>query len=253
VVEPVEEVALAEEVSLGGVHVLPPEGVVLVQLPGLEAAHPTSDVGEREQQPTGEVVVAPPVDEPSAGELVPREAGLGGRAHERGSAGSETEPEVAGDLLSQPARGEVVASEGASLRLPEVALVERRGAVEQLEEALAPLARAVLLGRRLLVLERDAEAVGEPLDRPDEVEVLLFLDEGDRVSTLAAAEALEGAAVRRDAEARRLLLVEGAEADEAAPGLAQAGVGLDQRDDVRRLLDGLDGRVLDPRDQSLSA
>ena len=59
-------------------------------------------------------------------------------------------------------------------------------------------------------------------------------------------------AVGRDAEARRLLLVERAETDVAAPGLPQARVALDERDDVGRGLDRLDRCVLDPRHQSVS-
>ena len=91
-------------------------------------------------------------------------------------------------------------------------LIEGGRAVEQLEEPLLALARTILLRRGFLVLELDAEAVGKPFDRADEVEVLLLLDEGDRVATFAAAEAFERAPVGGDVEARRLLLVEGAEA-----------------------------------------
>ena len=57
-------------------------------------------------------------------------------------------------------------------------------------EAVAPLPLGLDPGRGLLVLERDAEPLGEPLDRPDEVEVLRLADERDDVAALAAAEAV---------------------------------------------------------------
>ena len=190
---------------------------------------------------------------PAPSSSSPREALTRRRARERGAARGEAEPELAADLLAEVARGEVLARERAALGLPQEPLVEGRRPVEQLEEPLAPLPRSVLLGRGLLVLELHAEPVAEPLDRADEVEVLFLLDERDRVAALAAAEALEGAAVGRDAEARRPLLVKRAEADVTAPRLAQARVPLDERDDVGRCLDGLDRGVLDPRHQRFSA
>jgi hypothetical protein len=45
--------------------------------------------------------------------------------------------------------------------------------------------------------------------------VLVLLQEGDGIAALAAAEALEDAQVGTDVEARRLLVVEGAEAEVA--------------------------------------
>ena len=69
-VEPVEQVALAEELALGRVDVLRAQRVVLAQLARLEAAHPPARVGQREEQAPVEVVVAAPVDEPGRGELL---------------------------------------------------------------------------------------------------------------------------------------------------------------------------------------
>ena len=138
----------------------------------------------------------------------------------------------AADLLAEAAALEVPARRLASRRVPEVALVEARRLLEQREQPLALPALAILLRRALLVLQRHVEAVGQELDRTDEVEVLELLDEGDRVAALAAAEALEGASIGRDTETRRLLLVKGAEPDEARTGLPQPRVALDERDDV---------------------
>ena len=130
---------------------------------------------------------------------------------------------------------------------PEHALVERRRLFEQRVEPILPPALRVGLRRRLLVLELDVEAVGEPLDRADEVEPLGLADERDRVAADPAAEAVVRAAVGRDRERRRLLLVERAETRVAPADLAQARAGLDEVDDVRRGLHGVDRRVLDPR------
>ena len=187
------------------------------------------------------------VTSPAAGELVRREALLArllrraSRPPARGRAGTPCTPPR---RAPREARYSCTALPGLG---PEHALVERRRLVEQrVEPILAPALR-VGLRRRLLVLELDVEAVGEPLDRADEVEPLGLAHERDRVAADAAAEAVVRAAVRRDRERRRLLLVEGAEPRVAAADLAQPRARLDEVDDVRRGLDGVDGRVLDPR------
>ena len=172
--------------------------------------------------------------------------------HERlPAARGQPEPERLRDLLAEPATLEIRAHRLAGRALPEVALVERGRRLEQLVEpvALAPL--RVGLRRGLLVLELDVEAVGEPLDRADEVQSLELLDEADRVAADAAAEAVVRPAVRRHGEARRLLLVERTETGVAAADLAQPRALLDEHDDVGRALDRFDGGVLDPRHQSV--
>ena len=167
--------------------------------------------------------------------------------------GASPSRNCAADLLAEAAALEVRARRLAARRFPEVALVERGRLLEQREQPLALPALAILLRRALLVLQRHVEPVGQELDRTDEVQVLLLLDERDRVAALAAAEALERASVGRHAEARRLLVVERAQPDEARAGLPQSRVALDERDDVGGRLDGFDGLVLDPRHQRLSA
>jgi hypothetical protein len=101
--------------------------------------------------------------------------------------------------------------------LPTMALVEARRLLEQREQPLAPPTSRVLLRRGLLELEGNAVALREPLDRLGEVELLRLTDEADDVAALAAAEAVEELVGRVDREARRLLVVEGAE-----PGPARA-------------------------------
>src|SRR6478672_11068449 len=68
----------------------------------------------------------------------------------------------------------------------------------------------------LLVVQLDAELGGEPLDRLGEGEVLDLLHERDDVAALAAAEAVVAADGGTHGEARRLLVVEGAQPLQAA-------------------------------------
>ena len=117
-VEPVEQVALAEELALGRVDVLRAQRVVLAQLARLEAAHPAARVGEREEQPPREVVVAAPVDEPGGGELRRGEALLARLARQGRAAGREPEPVLAADLFAEPAALEVRARRPARLASP---------------------------------------------------------------------------------------------------------------------------------------
>jgi hypothetical protein len=72
------------------------------------------------------------------------------------------------------------------LAVPEHALVEDRRPLEQLREPVLASSRVLRLRRDLLVLDLDAEAPGERLDRADEVDLLDLLDERDRVAALAA-------------------------------------------------------------------
>ena len=252
-VEAVEQRALVEELRLGRVDVLRAQRVVLVQPPRLEADDAAARVGEREDEPALEVVAAALARQAGGAQLVGGEPLLRRLARERVAAEREAEPELAADLLAEAAPGEVVARERAGLRVPEVALVERGRLVEQRVEPVAPAPSRVVGRARVLVLRLDVEAVGEPLDRAGEVEALRVADERDRVAARAAAEAVVEALHRVDREARRALLVERAAAGHAPADLAQRRAVLDDRDEVGRLLDGLDGRVLEACHQSSRA
>src|SRR5262249_18408634 len=107
------------------------------------------------------------------------------------------------------------------------------------------------LRRGLLVRERDAEALGEELDRADEVEVLDITHEADRVPAAVAAVAVVELVDRVHGEAGCALLVKRAAAHVARALLAKSGVARDQLDDVDGLLDLLDGAVLDAGHGSL--
>ena len=141
--EPIEQVALAEQVAFRRVDVLRAQGVVLVELPCLESAHAAARVGQREEEPPHEVVVPAPVHEPGRRQLVARESLRRGRPRQRRAAGRESDPELLRDRLTEPARREVLPRERTGLGLPEVALVERRRALEQRVEPLLPLPLAI--------------------------------------------------------------------------------------------------------------
>src|SRR5262249_15636796 len=154
------------------------------------------------------------------------------------------EPELAAHLFPEPARAEVGPRDGARLGLPQHPRVELGRPLEERPQSLLALPLPLLLGRRLLVLELDAEPLRQELDRVDELDVLDLHDERDRVAALAATKALERAAGGRDGEARRPLLMEGTEALVRAARFAQADDVLDEREDLHRGLDALDRLVL---------
>src|SRR6266511_2068507 len=240
-VEAVKEIALAEELTLRRVHVFRAQRIVVAELARLETKHAAASIGERKQQPSGEIVVAAPVHEAGRDELFASEAAAERFTHERRAAERESESVLAAHFFAEPAPREVVASKRACLRVPEIALVERGGCVEEFEQAFAVAATGVLLRRRLLVLDLDVEAVGKPLDRAGEVKLLRVAHERDQVPLRAAAEAVVELVRRVDREARRPFLVERATAEIARPGLAQLRSRGDDRDHVGCNLDFLDG------------
>ena len=101
-VEPVEQVALLEELALRRVHVLRRQRIVVVELARLEAAHRAARVREREDEPPREVVVAAAIDEPAGEQIFLREALLRARA---GSASARPARSRAGTGGTPPRRG----------------------------------------------------------------------------------------------------------------------------------------------------
>ena len=174
-------------------------------------------IREGEDEAPVEVVVPSPVDEPGRGELLSRVPLFERPAGEHRAAGREPEAELAADLLAEAAALEVRTRRLACVALPQVALVEACRPLEQRSQPLAPAPALVVGGRSVLVLDCDAEAIGEPFDGLGEVELLGLTHERDRVAACAAAEAVVELVLRVDGEARRPLLVEG-----AAPGVATA-------------------------------
>src|SRR5205823_11685377 len=180
-------------------------------------------------------------------QLLLREAALTGLARERRAARRETEPVLPANLLAEATALEVRARLRPGLRLPEVALVERGCRVEHGVEPLAAPALRVLLGRGLLVLERNVEPLRQPLDRADEVDPLRLLDEGDCVASPLAAEAVVRALLGADGKGRRPLVVERAEPRESGARTAKRSAAGEDLDDVGDPLDGFDRGVGDPR------
>src|SRR5436309_15725187 len=126
-----------------------------------------------------------------------------------------------------------------------MALEERRRLLEHCLQSIALLALGLELGRRLLVLHRDPEALGQPLDRIREVEVLGLAHERDDVAALAAAEAVVELVRRVHREARSALLVEGAATGIASTRPAQRSAARDDLDHVRRGDNLANRRLLD--------
>ena len=229
-VEAVEQVALAEELALRRVDVLRAQRIVLAQLARLEPAHAPARVGQREEQAPVEVVVAAAVGEPGCAQLLRGESLLPRFPRERRAAGREPEPVLAADLLAETAALEVRARRLTARRLPEVALVERGRLLEQREQPLAPpTLRGPAPGELSSYSSGTLNRSASNSIAPTKSRFSCLLDERDRVPALAATEALEGASVRRDREAWRLLLVERAQAGETRAGLAQPRVTPDER------------------------
>ena len=159
------------------------------------------------------------------------------RSHARGR---EADPELAQHVLLEPALGQVRASRGRLAGLPQDPHVVGGGALEQREQPLARLP-ALGLARILgLALELDVRALGEPLERRAEVEPLRLHGEREHVAARAAAEAVVELLDGIDAERRRPLLVERAQAGQPplAGGL-ELGAGADELDEVDGVADAL--------------
>ncbi len=218
-----------------------------MQLAGLEPDDASARVAEREHEPRREVVAPAHRCEPGPAQLVEREPLLLGLRREPAPR-REPEPELARDLLPEPTSGEVLAHRSARVPFPEQALEVRGGRLEQREQPLALAPLRLDARRGLLVLDRHAKALGEPLDRADEVDVLGLLHEVEEVAALAAAEAVEELVDGVDREARRPLLVERAPPRVARSGRpAQLRSPGDDLDHVGRGADVVLGGVLDPR------
>src|SRR5690606_29844918 len=94
---------------------------------------------------------------------------------------------------------------------PELLDAPVHGPLLRHREALALALLQRLLRRLLLLRKLDLVTLGEPPDRLDIAQVLMLLQEGDRVACFAATETLEDAEVGTDVEAGCLLVVERAE------------------------------------------
>ncbi len=213
-------------------------------LTGAEPPHPPADVGQREHQAAAE-----PVDRPAAATpREPRLAELGGGealgersgAHPVPRRRREPEAVVAGGRLGDPPLLEIRPRGRGLGRLPQIPGVEAGRIVQQAQEPALFGTAALVGGRRLLVLEPDAVAVGQRLDRRGEVEVLGLAHERDVVAAPLAAEAVVDLLHRVDRERGRALVVERAASDVPGARAAKRRAGADQVDHVDRDLQGLE-------------
>ena len=136
----------------------------------------------------------------------------------------EPEPELAADLLAEPAPGQVVAGERAGLASPRGSARRRTAASSSSASSRLRRSRAARPRRARPPRTRAGSRARsrEPLDRADEVEPLRLADEADHVAALVAAVAVVELVDRVDREARRALLVERAAADEAGARTCEA-------------------------------
>ena len=107
-----------------------------------------------------------------------------------------------------------------------------------LEQLVLEVARLLFAGG-LVEFEGNFGAFGQPADGVHEPDVFVFLDEGEHVAALVAAEAVENLFMRIDVEAGGLFLVERAEGGEVRAGFFQRQI---RPDDVHNVAGGASGR-----------
>jgi len=154
---------------------------------------------------------------------------------------SAAESEQLHGFRRHPAFGEVIAGDLAAGFIGQRALPALGYLLVDLQQPFLEMPR-LLLPRVLLILERNFRPVRQPAHRLREVNVLVFLDEGEHVAALMTAEAMEDLAMGVDVEARRLLLVKRAERDEVGSGSLERQVRPDHIHDVAGSADLFAGR-----------
>ncbi len=153
--------------------------------------------------------------------------------------------DLGGGLVEAAVLDELATDLGVGRRLQRRG-IERAGLAVRLEQAVALLRVAAGTGVAVLVAERDAVLGGQPFDGLDEGQALDLHEELVDVAGRVAAEAAIEALHRSYVERRRLLVVERAQADAVAAGIAERDVLLDDLVDAGAFADKLDVLVLDP-------
>ena len=129
------------------------------------------------------------------------------------------------------ALGEIIAGELAGGFVGQAVLPARRELFVDVEQLVLEMARFLRAGR-VFKFQRNLRALGQPAHGVHEADVFVFLDEGEHVAALVAAEAVEDLLVRIDVEAGRLFLVERAERGEIRAGFFQRQIRADDIHDV---------------------
>ena len=116
-----------------------------------------------------------------------------------------------------PALSEIISSHLAGGFVEQTILPALGDLLVDFEQPVLEVARLLFAGV-LVEFEGNFGAFGEPADGVHEADVFVFLDEGEHVAALVAAEAVENLPVRIDVEARRLFLVKRAKRNEICAG-----------------------------------
>ena len=221
-VDAVERAALVVERALGAVEVL---GALLVAAQGAcpegdhLAAEPVHGEGDApvEEVPGGAVLAA--FDPAGLLQQVRVEALLLRRGGEDAAAfGHVAQSEMADGLVAEAAFAEVAEADAAALLgVPQLLHAPAQGPLLDHGQGLALGLFGALLGGGLLFGQVDVVALGEPADGLHIAQVLVLHQEADGITALAAAEALVDAQRGVHVEAGRLLVVEGAQRQEARP------------------------------------
>ena len=154
--------------------------------------------------------------------------------------GGVADPEFVGGLAVE-APGDEVGPRDLAFRRAQRLPVEGLRELVRFEDLL----RDTGVAGSALLFDLDPDFGGERPRGFGKLEPFVLHQEAEDVAALAASEAVEDLPVGVDVEARRLLVVEGAESLPVRPGLLQLDVAGDEGDDVRPVSDFLDGRFRD--------
>jgi len=211
-----------------------------------ECDHVTAHVLDREGDATAQPVVV-------AAALALREQARA-LAERRGDAlrlecRGERVPAVGREADAEALRGGDIDAAAGEIRARALARrADQLGAVVALRGGgrLAHAAEETGLAGVVALGDLDAALRGQRAHGLGEAQVFVLHQERERVPTTVAAEAVEDLPLRMDVEGGRLLVVEGAEALEAATGLAERDVTADEIDDVDAGSDRFDRLLGDP-------
>ncbi len=233
--EPVEQVALLEALGLGSVEVLGGLGVV-AQRSTAEADDAPGGAEDREHEPVAEAIPGVALvllarEQAGRLEVLRAEATAQRAGEEVEPVGRVAEPEALRHRLRDAPGGEVLRR---LARARELGGVEVRGGAQDLFWIGTAAAGVHRRG------QRDAVGARQRFDRGGKVVAARLHVEADGVAADAAAEAVEEAPRRVEAERRRLFFVEGAEAPVPITALFEPGDRPGDIEDVDRVADGLD-------------
>ena len=223
-VDAVKDVRLMVDLALGAVDVLGGLDVLLEDAAG-EGDRLALQVMDGEHDAVPEEI-ASVTDQPQLLQLFFFVAGSGGGLQEPiPFEGGEAEAELVHDLLAEAPAFEIAQADGLTdFRPVKLLLKVLLGELIDEDEGLALLTLFADLLAHLLLFEFQVVLGGQAADGVGEGQLLQRHEKLHRVTALAAAEALVDVAGGVDVEGRRLLVVEGAQADHVLAAAAQIDV-----------------------------